>query len=98
MGKVNVEFERGRAPLGILAKFEGYVVSNLSKEVLCGIPFMKENNIIQNIPDRKMTVNGRTIIEDPSVTLSQPFPFDVQHTTIKKVHNHIDDIGRYFED
>ena len=83
VGKAIAQFERDKNPKGIKVDFHGYVVQNLSKDILCGVPFIKRNKVIQNIPERKMSVNGRVIIEEPSFCPSPLFNFDINEQSLK---------------
>ena len=89
LGAVITTFERD----GITLYFHGYIVRNLSQPVLCGLPFMEKNNIVQYISRRTMTVQGKTLMEDPPISPGSSLPFHVQEVPLSNPLSQIE-IGK----
>ena len=65
---------------GLKLKFHGYVVKNLSQPILCGLPFMVENDITQHINRGVMVVQDKVIAEDPPLLPGNRLPTNIQQT------------------
>ena len=78
VGKAVIDFQRD----DLTVTWHGYVVENLSKGILCGIPFLKRNDIIQQHNSRSMLVKGRTILEDSMFCPSPVLPFDISEVDL----------------
>ena len=87
VGKVSCNFERNSLKL----HFEGYSVKQLARNILCGLPFIERNEIIQLPASRKLIVSNKTIMEDPPLSPVSQLPFSVQvvpHTQGRGTHTH----------
>ena len=93
VGKTSCYFSRN----GIQLHFEGYVVKSLAKPILCGLPFIEENNIVQFPADRKLTIKNKMIMEDPPLSPTPTLPFSVQSTdsscTTDEIPLHLIEVG-----
>ena len=71
VGEIKTAFERN----GLEFHFEGLVCSKLSNEIIGGIPFLKKNNIVQDLNSHRISVNnlGKIyhIMEIPELSPSQ---------------------------
>ena len=71
VGEIKTSFERN----GLEFNFEGLVCSRLSNEIIGGIPFLKRNNIVQELNSNRISVinQGKTyhIMEIPEMSPSQ---------------------------
>ena len=68
VGEVNTIFERN----GLEFQFEGLVCTQLANEIIGGVPFLKKNNIVQELNNHRISVNklGKLyhIMEIPSLS------------------------------
>ena len=76
-GKAVTTFVRNKVPL----HFEGYVIQNLAKPILCGLPFMVTNNIVQLPAEKMIQIGNKRILEDPPLSTTPNLPFSVQPVT-----------------
>ena len=81
MGSVIATFNRN----GLQLKFHGYVVKNLSQPILCGLPFMAENDVTQYINKGIIVVQGKTFLEDPPLNPGNKLPTHIQQTSQEQV-------------
>ena len=67
LGETRTKFERN----GLLFHFEGLVCDQLSNEIIDGVPFLKHNNINQELNNRRVVIhnNGKShyIMEIPDM-------------------------------
>ena len=62
---------------GVILHFHGYVVKHLSQPILCGLPFIARNNIVQYISRNSMSIGSKVILEDPPFSPATTLPFNV---------------------
>jgi len=86
VGEIKTSFERN----GVEFYFEGLVCSKLSNEIIGGIPFLKRNNIVQELNSNRISVInlGKTyhIMEIPEMSPSQTSHFQsrIVHLGVRK--------------
>ena len=80
-GSVITTFNRN----GLEVKFHGYVVKNLSQPILCGLPFMAENDVTQYINKGIMMIKGKTFLQDPPLNPGNRLPTHIQQTSRDQV-------------
>ena len=87
VGAVITTFCRGSHRL----HFHGYVVKRLSQPILCGLPFMEQNDLTQNISRKTMTIGTSVIMQDPPFSPGSPLPFNISEVPLDiqevRLHN-----------
>ena len=61
---------------GLALVWHGYVVKSLAQPIICGTPFIEVNSIVQLLHRKAMTVQGKTLLEDPPFC-PPPLPFAI---------------------
>ena len=57
--------------------FHGYVVKQLSQPILCGLPFIETNNIVQYVSRKTMMIGNKVVMEDPPYSQATNLPFNI---------------------